>query len=135
MAFALLARITIVLIVHIMNKRKFMMAKNLLYNKHDCDACQQGKSHQLSYLKSTSVSTSPLDLVFSDVWGPAPTSVGRFNYFVSFIDDYSKFTWIYLLRYKSEVFQCFHDFQSLVERQFNRKIRAMQTDWRENINP
>ena len=104
-------------------------------NKHDCDACQQGKSHQLSYLKSTSVSTSPLDLVFSDVWGPAPTSVGRFNYFVSFIDDYSKFTWIYLLRYKSEVFQCFHDFQSLVERQFNRKNRAMQTDWRENINP
>ena len=81
------------------------------------------------------MSTSPLDLVFSDVWGPALPSVGRFNYFVSFIDDYSKFTWIYLLRYKSEVFQCFHDFQSLVERQFNRKIRAMQTDWRENINP
>jgi histone deacetylase 1/2 len=35
-----------------------------------CDACQQGKSHQLPYPRSTSVSTSPLDLVFSDVWGP-----------------------------------------------------------------
>jgi hypothetical protein len=69
-----------------------------------------------------------MDLVFSDVWGPAPTSVGRHEYYVSFIDDYSKFTWIYLLRRKSEVFQCFHDFQSLVERQFNRKIRAVQTD-------
>jgi histone deacetylase 1/2 len=98
-------------------------------NNSVCDACQQGKSHQLPYPVSTSVSSSPLDLVFSDVWGPAPTSVGRHDYYVSFIDDYSKFTWIYLLRRKSEVFQCFHDFQNLVERQFNRKIRAVQTDW------
>ena len=44
-----------------------------------CDACQQGKSHQLPYPKSSSVSSGPLDLVFSDVWGPAPTSVGRKN--------------------------------------------------------
>jgi hypothetical protein len=33
------------------------------------------------------------------------------------------------LRHKYEVFQCFTDFQNLVERQFNRKIRAVQTDW------
>jgi len=44
-----------------------------------CDACQQGKSHQLPYPKSCSVSSGPLDLVFSDVWGPAPTSVGCKN--------------------------------------------------------
>jgi hypothetical protein len=48
---------------------------------------------------------------------------------VSFIDDFSKFTWIYLLRHKSEVFQKFHDFQSMVERQFDKKILAIQTDW------
>ena len=67
--------------------------------------------------------------MFSHVWGPAPTSVGRHDYYVSFIDDYSKFTWLYLLRHKSEVFRCFHDFQNMVERQFNRQIRAVQTDW------
>jgi hypothetical protein len=72
------------------------------------DACQQGKSHQLPYPRSSSVSKSPLDLVFSDVMGPAPNSFGKFNYYVSFIDDFSKFTWIYLLRHKSEVFQRFH---------------------------
>ena len=48
---------------------------------------------------------------------------------MSFIDDYSKFTWIYLLHHKSEVFQRFHDFQNFVERMFDRKIVAMQTDW------
>jgi histone deacetylase 1/2 len=75
------------------------------------------------------VSNNPLDLVFSDVWGPAPTSLGRNNYYVSFIDYFSKFTWIFLLRHKSKVFQRFHDFQNLVERLFNRKIVAMQTNW------
>jgi hypothetical protein len=69
-----------------------------------CDACQQAKSHQLPYPKSTSISSHPLELVFSDVWGPAPDSVGRYKYYVSFIDDFSKFTWIYLLKFESEVF-------------------------------
>ena len=94
-----------------------------------CDACQKGKSHQLPYPRSSSVSSSVLDLIFSDVWGSPPSSVGRNNYYVSFIDDHSKFTWIYLLRRKSEVFQCFREFQALVERQFDRKIRTIQTDW------
>jgi histone deacetylase 1/2 len=94
-----------------------------------CDACQRAKSHQLPYPVSTSVSSHPLELIFSDVWGPAPESAGRFKYYVSFIDDYSKFTWIYLLKHKSEVFEKFQEFQSLVERTFNRKIIALQSDW------
>jgi hypothetical protein len=94
-----------------------------------CDACLRAKAHQLPYPKSTSQSAAPLDLVFSDVWGPAIDSFDNKKYYVSFIDDYSKFTWIYLLRHKSEVFQFFKEFQSLVERLLNRKILAMQTDW------
>jgi hypothetical protein len=70
-----------------------------------CDACQRAKSHQLPYPKSTSISNHPLELVFSDIWGPAPDSASRYKYYVSFVDDYSKFTWIYLLKFKSEVFQ------------------------------
>ena len=57
-----------------------------------CDACQQAKSHQLPYTRSDSKSSSPLELIFSDVWGPAIESVGRYRYYVSFIDDFSKFT-------------------------------------------
>jgi hypothetical protein len=85
-------------------------------NARVCDACQSGKTHQLPYPRSTSISSLPMDLVFSDVWGPAPNSIGHHNYYVSFIDDHSKFVWIYLLEHKSEVFQCFQDFQKLVER-------------------
>jgi hypothetical protein len=61
------------------------------------------------------------------VWGLAPESVGWYKYYVSFIDDFSKFIWIYLIKFKSEVFQKFHKFQALVEQFFDRKIVAMQT--------
>jgi hypothetical protein len=57
-------------------------------NPYVCDSCQLAKSHQLPY----PVSTVPLEQVFSDVWGPAPVSVNKNLYYVSFIDDYSKFT-------------------------------------------
>jgi hypothetical protein len=94
-----------------------------------CEACQKAKSHQMPYHRSTSVSHYPLELIFSDVWGPAPDSFGRKNYYVSFIDDFSKFTWIYLIRHRSEVFNIFHQFQALVERRFDRKIITLQFDW------
>lgn len=94
-----------------------------------CDSCQRAKSHQLPYSISNNISAAPLDLVHSDVWGSARTSVGRFSYYASFIDDYSRYIWIYLLRQKSDVFSIFHDFQALVERKFNKKILAMQTNW------
>jgi hypothetical protein len=68
-----------------------------------CGACQQAKSHQLPYSISTCISTKPLELVFSDVWGPTIDSVGKNKYYVSFIDDFNKFTWIYLFKNKSEV--------------------------------
>jgi hypothetical protein len=83
-----------------------------------CDACTCTKAHQLPY-----------QLIFSDVWGPALDSFGQKKYYVSFIDDYSKFTWLYLLRNMSDVFKVFLEFQSLVECRFNRKIISIQSDW------
>jgi transposase len=74
------------------------------------------------------VSKSSLELIFSVVWGPACESISSNKYYVSFIDVYSKFTWIYLLKNKSEVFQNFKEFQALVERLFDKKILAGQTD-------
>ena len=69
-----------------------------------CDACQQGKSHQLSFSDLSRVGKTPLELIFSDVWGHAQTSVSGHNYYVSFIDAYSRFTWLYLIKRKSDVF-------------------------------
>lgn len=59
-----------------------------------CDACQRAKIHQLPYTRSLHTTNSPLELVHSDVWRPALTSIGGFQYYVSFLDDYSRFGWI-----------------------------------------
>jgi hypothetical protein len=57
-----------------------------------CDACTCAKAHQLFYLVSSTSSSAPLELMYSNVWGPAIYSFGHKQYYVSFIDDYSKFT-------------------------------------------
>ena len=96
---------------------------------HVCNACQQGKAHRLPFPRSSSVSSFPLELIFSDVWGPSKTSSGGFQYYVSFIDDYSKFVWIYLLKRKCDVFDVFRDFLAHVEHLLSRKILCVQSDW------
>jgi histone deacetylase 1/2 len=109
--------------------RRNKIAYTLESTPYVCDSCQLAKSHQLPYPISSSVSTVPLEQVFSDVWGPAPLSMGKHAYYVSFIDDFSNFTWIYLLKKRSDVYQVFLNFQQYVERKFDRKIITMQTDW------
>jgi hypothetical protein len=94
-----------------------------------CDAFLHGKSHQLLYPKSSSRSLFPLELIFSSVWGLVIDSFGNKKYYVIFNDDFSKFTWIYLLQHKSDVFCFFKEFQCLVEHMFNHKIIFMETDW------
>jgi histone deacetylase 1/2 len=88
-----------------------------------CNACQLGKSHQLPYNISIHHTTMPLELIHSDVWGPAPPSVGGFRYYISFIDDFTKFTWIYLMVDRTDVQRIFVQFKNHVERLLDTKIK------------
>ena len=75
-------------------------------------------------------STRPLELVHSDVWGPAPlTSHFGFQYYVIFVDDFSKYTWLFPLKNKSDVFNIFTEFHKKAKRQFSQKLCAFQSDW------
>jgi hypothetical protein len=75
-----------------------------------CDACLRAKAHQFPYPNSSSQSIALLELVFFDVWGLAIDSFDNKKYYVSFIDDLSKFPWIYLIHHKSDVFCFFKEF-------------------------
>jgi hypothetical protein len=69
-----------------------LSCSNLANKEVVCNACLRAKAHHLPYPVSTSWSSFPLKLVFSDVWGPAIDSFGGKTYYVSFIDDCNKFT-------------------------------------------
>jgi hypothetical protein len=61
------------------------------------------------------------------------SSISRYVYYVSFIDDYSLKTWIYFLKTKDEVFSKFKEFKALIENLSERKIRYSGQIMEENI--
>jgi transposase InsO family protein len=70
-----------------------------------------------------------LELVHSNVCGSMPsTSLSRYVYCVSFIDDYSRNTWVYFLKSKDEVLGKLKEFKALIENLSERKIRILRLD-------
>jgi hypothetical protein len=75
-----------------------------------------------SFNYSPSTSSSPLQLLFLDVWGPASiTSINNKRFYFSIVDDFSKYTWLFPLAIKSEMCATFLRFKQLVETFFNTK--------------
>ena len=80
-------------------------------------------------LSNYSRSAGILDLVHSDVCGPiSSVSLGGCEYYVKFIDDHSRKTWIYFLKTKSEVFKRFQEFKALVKNQIGKRIKVLRSD-------
>lgn len=78
-----------------------------------CTSCHSIKSHALPFSCSATRSTSLLQLVHTNLWGPSPVlSISGFRYYVSFVDNYSRYTWLYPLKYKSDLFGVFLIFKS-----------------------
>ncbi|KAF7841251.1 Retrovirus-related Pol polyprotein from transposon TNT 1-94 [Senna tora] len=71
-----------------------------------CHSCCLGKNHALPFPSSLTTYSKPLELIHTDLWGPAPMTSSRgFKYYMSFVDAYSKYTWLYLLPTKSSAVQ------------------------------
>ncbi|KAL0376010.1 UNVERIFIED_CONTAM: Retrovirus-related Pol polyprotein from transposon TNT 1-94 [Sesamum calycinum] len=95
-----------------------------------CEACLQGKQHKKPFPSGTSWrAKAVLELIHTDVCGPMRTPSHEQNrYFILFIDDYSRMTWVYFMREKSEVFKVFKKFKNLVEKQSGRSIKVLRSD-------
>uniref|UniRef100_A0A6V7JW40 Integrase catalytic domain-containing protein n=1 Tax=Bracon brevicornis TaxID=1563983 RepID=A0A6V7JW40_9HYME len=96
-----------------------------------CEACVYGKQACLPFSKERDRThvKRPLFIIHLDACGPiTPTTFDEKNYFVTFIDEFTHYTVIYLLKHKSEVLTVFHDYVLKVETHFNSKIAYLYCD-------
>jgi len=75
------------------------------------------------------MSENKFDLIHIDTWGPfaTPTTEG-YKYFLTIVDDYSRATWVYLMKAKNDVLQIFPDFLTMVETQYGTLVKAVRSD-------
>ena len=94
-----------------------------------CTHCLYGKMHNISFPSSQFKASSSFELVDSNLWDPAPVvSVNGFRYYILFVDHYSRFSWLYLLKSKSKAFDKFVHFNAMVANQFSLKIKTFRSD-------
>lgn len=94
-----------------------------------CEVCLLGKMTRLPFPRSEIRTKQPLDLVHTDVCGPMQTvSPSGKRYMVTFIDDFSRYTVVYLLTHKSEVFGKMKEYIEMVKTKFSRKVKVFRSD-------
>lgn len=82
-----------------------------------CKACEFGKSSRRPFSHEGIRSRRSLELIHSDLWTPSVPTLNGHKYYVSFVDDYSCKTWLYVMKEKFEAFQQFQEFKAMVEKQ------------------
>ncbi|KAM7520343.1 hypothetical protein LguiB_019305 [Lonicera macranthoides] len=95
-----------------------------------CEDCVVSKQHRDPFAKGKSWrAKKALELVHSDICGPiTPSSNGGKKYIITFIDDFSRKTWVYFLLEKSDAFVAFKNYKALVEKEMGSPIKVLRTD-------
>ena len=93
------------------------------------ETCIQAKSRCVPYPISFKKCETPFILIHSDVWGPAPILVSSgVKWFVVFIDDCTRMTWLYLMKNKHEVFGTFRSFHNMIKKQLCARLQIFRSD-------
>lgn len=73
--------------------------------------------------------TFMFEKIHTNVWGPSPkVSVQGYRYYISFVDEYSRFLWIFPMNKKSQAFEIFVKFHAFILNQFKTTIKCLQSD-------
>ncbi|MCH85501.1 retrovirus-related pol polyprotein from transposon tnt 1-94 [Trifolium medium] len=98
--------------------------------EENCADCLSGKQHRDTVPKQANWRASmKLELIHSDICGPiTPQSNGGNRYFMTLTDDYSRKTWSYILKEKSNAFEVLKNFKALVEKETGCSILCLRTD-------
>ncbi|XP_072074363.1 uncharacterized protein [Arachis hypogaea] len=94
-----------------------------------CDTCPLSKQKRLPFVSNNNQESECFSLIHNDTWGPyhVATHLGE-RYFLTLVDDHSRYTWIYLLKAKSNVATIIKEFFSIVLTQFGCVIKKIRSD-------
>lgn len=94
-----------------------------------CDVCHFAKQKKLPFSVSSHRAAHQFDLLHMDLWGPfSIASVHNHKYFLTIVDDFSRFTWIVMLKGKFEARDQIQKFILLVETQFGATVKMIRSD-------
>lgn len=115
--------------MQVLSKRD-LLSGHKMQNLELCEHCVFGKLHHSKFpKKGVHQRKETLDYIHSDCWGPARVeSIAGHRYFLSIIDDYSRMTWVIMMKHKSEAFKKFKQWKILIENQTGKKIKRLRTD-------
>ncbi|GKA27716.1 putative RNA-directed DNA polymerase [Tanacetum coccineum] len=92
-----------------------------------CVECIKGKMTK-GNKKGATRSTGLLELIHTDICGPFPSGIGGHKSFITFIDDYSRYMYLFLINKKSESLDMFKTFKAKVENQLDHRIKVVRLD-------
>ncbi|KAJ0653431.1 putative RNA-directed DNA polymerase [Helianthus annuus] len=114
---------------------KSLSEKNMVYGipsinlVNSCEGCILGKMNQKPYSSHSWRATKPLELIHADLCGAMQVeSLGGSLYYFLLIDDFSRMSWVYFLKNKSQAFEKFKAFKTLVEKESEHRIKVLRTD-------
>jgi arginyl-tRNA--protein-N-Asp/Glu arginylyltransferase len=109
-----------------------MSKRGLISYKHDnsekCEICIQAKMTKKPF-PTVHRNSQILQIIHSDICelNGILTRGGK-RYFITFIDDFSRYTYVYLMKNKDEAFDMFKRYKSEVENHKEKKIKILRTD-------
>ena len=103
-----------------------------------CKSCEwaNGTRKKIVKVRDGERCTAVGDEIHSDVWGPAPVEMlGRKRYYISFTDNYSRYTTVYFLQTKDEAFNFYQIYEAWLSTQYNARIKCLNSDrWGEYLS-
>lgn len=94
-----------------------------------CQICPCARQARLSFSSSSTKSVTPFQLVHADIWGPYQIAAhNHCKFFLTLVDDYTRMTWVFFLKHKSDAPAVFKHFVAYIETQFQATVKTVRTD-------
>ena len=110
-------------------KLKIMVPSLKQLQMLDCESCQLRKYVRSFFRRPIEKRcNSVFYTIHSNIWGPSQITSFGFRYFVTFIDEYSRCTWVDLMKERYKFLSIFKSFFNVIKNQFSKTIKIVRSD-------